>query len=65
MLVPYRGTSLIRHPALGFEVGLCLGAYGGPRGVAVSCERGTPVRSLTCACLPPAGMVRWRRRYRR
>ena len=25
-------------------VGLCLGPYGGPRGVEVSYERGTPVR---------------------
>ena len=27
--------------------GLCLGAYGGPRGVAVSYERGTPVEVRT------------------
>ena len=25
-------------------VGLCLGAYGGPRGLAFSCEQGIPAR---------------------
>jgi hypothetical protein len=29
---------------LGSTVGLCLGPYGGPRGWAVSYERGTPVQ---------------------
>ena len=40
VLPEYRGTSFIRnrHP-----VGPCLGSYGGPRGGAVSYERGTPV----------------------
>ena len=41
---PYRGTSLIINSApLHPTVGLCLGPYGGPRGGAVSYERGTPV----------------------
>ena len=31
-----------RHAAP--AVGLCLGAYGGPEGVAVAYERGAPVR---------------------
>ena len=41
----YRGTSLIRKNAPPYDptVGLCLGPYGGPRGVAVSYKRGTPV----------------------
>ena len=43
-LLQYRGTSLInkRHP-----VGPCLGSYGGPRGGAVSYERGTSVKNKT------------------
>ena len=40
----YRGASLIRQyaPSQDPSVGLCLGPYGGPRGWAVSYERGTP-----------------------
>jgi len=39
----YRGTSITRNS---LPLGLCLGPYGGPRGVGVSYERGTPVCSL-------------------
>ena len=42
----YRGTSLIRNCfLLGPYMGLCLGSYGGPGGVEVSYEQGTPVRN--------------------
>ena len=48
----YRGTSLIRNtPFLGpYSRTTYVGAYGGPRGGAVSYERGTPVRSQWCEC---------------
>ena len=39
----YRGTSLTNRPPSDPTVGLCLRPYGGPRGEAVSYERGTPV----------------------
>ena len=40
----YRGDSLIRTPPpQDLTVGLCPGPYGGPKGGAISCERGTPV----------------------
>jgi len=39
----YRGTSLIRNTPLRPYSSLCLGPYGGPRGVAFSHERGTPL----------------------
>jgi hypothetical protein len=44
----YRGTSLIRKrpPLEDPAVGLCLGPYDGPRGVAFSYERGTHVGAV-------------------
>jgi len=43
----YSGASIIRNCLLlDPAVGLCLGPYGGPRGVAVSYQRGTPVSVL-------------------
>ena len=43
----YRGTSLIRKPpSLDPTVGLYLGSYGGPRGKAVSHERGIPGHAI-------------------
>ena len=49
----YRGTSLIRTPPQAPTVGICLGSYGGPGGLALSYERGAPVCSLSvrCPCL--------------
>ena len=45
VLTQCRGTSLIRNtPQLDPTVAICLRAYGGPIGVGVSYERGTPVR---------------------
>ena len=42
--VAYRGTSPIRNcPPQDPTVGICLGPYAGPRGILLSCERGTPV----------------------
>ena len=46
---PYRGTSIIRNnPHVGPTVALCPGTCGHPRGVGVSCERGTPVPRVPC-----------------
>ena len=44
---PYRATSPVRSPLSPWDptVGLCLGPYGRPRGVAFSCGPGTPVSS--------------------
>ena len=43
-------------------VGLCLGPYGGPRGEAVSYERGTPVlhRVVPCSVRECSASKRWR-----
>ena len=55
----YRGTSLVRPPPrVGPYSSMCLGPYGGPRGGAVSDERGTP------AGTPPAPRVRSNRPFR-
>ena len=56
-----RGTSLMRNrPHPGIYSGIRQGPYGGPKGGAVSYERGIPVAGGT----PPGAVVEQRRRER-
>ena len=52
--------ALENAPPKDSTVGPCLGAFGGPRGVAVSCKRGAPVRAqaVDCTARPLARMLR-------
>ena len=55
----YRGTSLIRkRPPLGTYCSICLGPYGGPRGVAVSYERVTLVEQADLVLVRREGVQR-------
>ena len=49
----------LKYKFMGFEEGLrgdpCLGPYGGPKGVAISYERGTPVWHLLMNDVPLYG----------